>query len=91
MYELEKMSLDERNDVSVHLKVNTKIYKKINRPNDMNCIHDNKVNKKAECNLLHDIPNSSKHTKYINNYYSNILHGFMNTQKGSANFTDFII
>ena len=29
----------------------------------MTCIHENQVNKIAECNLLHDIINTSKHTK----------------------------
>ena len=29
----------------------------------MTCIHEKKVNDIAECNLLHDIPNPSKHNK----------------------------
>ena len=45
----------------------------------MNSIHDNKVNNKAECNLLHDIINPPKCTKILNIYYSPILHGCMNT------------
>ena len=34
--------------------------------NDINCIHDNKVNNMYEWNLLHDIQNPHKCTKYIN-------------------------
>ena len=45
----------------------------------MNRIHDNKVNNIAECNLLHDMINPSKHTKNINSHYSPILHVCMNT------------
>ena len=30
----------------------------------MTCIHYNKVNNIDECNLLHDILNPSKHTKF---------------------------
>ena len=30
------------------------------RQNGMTCIHENEVNKKAECSLPHDIPNPSK-------------------------------
>ena len=45
--------------------------------NNMNPIHDNKVNKFDECNLLHDILNPSKHIKNI--HYYPILHGCINT------------
>ena len=55
------------------------------RPNGMNCIHNNDVNKISECNLLHDILNPSKRTKNINNNYSPILHVCMNTRKGREN------
>ena len=41
--------------------------------NDMNCIHDNKVNNIAERNLLHDIINPYKHNKSINTHYEHIL------------------
>ena len=34
----------------------------------MNFIHDKKVNKIDEYNLLHDIRNPSKHTKNINSH-----------------------
>ena len=45
----------------------------------MNCMHENEVNKIPECNLLHDIINTSKHTKNLNSHYYTILHGCMNT------------
>ena len=63
----------------------------IKRPNRINDIHDNEVNKIYECNLLHDILNPSKLTKNINSHYSPILHGFMNTIKGKAKFNNFRI
>ena len=40
----------------------------------MTCIHDNEVNKTAECNLIHDITNPLKHTKILNGHYSPIKH-----------------
>ena len=55
----------------------------------MNCIHDNEVNNIAECNLLHDIPNSSKFTKNINSHYSPILHGCLNTHMGKSKIKNF--
>ena len=57
----------------------------------MTCIHDKKVNKLSECNLLHDIINSFKRTKNINSHYYLILHGCINTQKGRARFDNFRI
>ena len=48
----------------------------------MNCIHENKVNKISEWNLLLDILNPSKLNKNINSHYSRIIHGCMNTRKG---------
>ena len=47
----------------------------------MTCIHENEVNKIAECNLLHDILNPSKHTENLNSNYSNIVHACINTQR----------
>ena len=55
----------------------------------MTRINDNEVNKIAECNLLHDIINPPKPTKYLNSHYSPILHGCMNTRKGKAKFKKF--
>ena len=52
-------------------------------------IHDNEVNKISECNLMHDIINSPKRTKFLNIHYSNIIHGCMNTRKVSAVFKTF--
>ena len=54
-------------------------------------IHDNEVNKISECNLMHDIINSPKRTKFLNIHYSNIIHGCMNTRKVSAVFKTFWI
>ena len=45
----------------------------------MICIHENEVNKIAECDLLHDILNPSKRTKHFNSRYYPIIHGCMNT------------
>ena len=50
--------------------------------NDMDSIHDNKVNNIAECNLPHVILNPSKCTKNVNIHYSTILHGCMNIRRG---------
>ena len=38
-----------------------------------------KVNKIAESNLLPDIMNTPKLSKNINNHYSLIIHGYINT------------
>ena len=54
-------------------------------------MHGNEVNKISLCNLLHDMINSSKHTKNLDSYYSPILYGCMNTQKGRAKFNNFRI
>ena len=50
-----------------------------------------KLNKMDEFNLLNDIINPSKCTKNLNIPYSNILHGYINTQKGRAKFKNFRI
>ena len=60
-------------------------------PNSMNRIHNNDINKISECNLLYDIPNTSKRTVDINGHWYNILHGFMSTRKGRAKFKNFRI
>ena len=57
--------------------------------NDMNNIHDNKVNNIAECNLLNDIVNTSKCTKDINTNYFPILHLCINTCKGRVKYNSF--
>ena len=57
----------------------------------MTCIHEDKVNKIAECNPLHDLLNPSKITKKLNSHYSLILHGCMSTQKGRAKFKNIRI
>ena len=57
----------------------------------MKHIHDKKVNKIAECNLLHDITNNTKRTKNLNKHYSPIIHGCMNTRKGKSKFLKYRI
>ena len=57
--------------------------------NGMNCIHQNKVNKISECNLLHYMLNIPKCTKTLNSHYSSITHLCMNTQNGRARFKNF--
>ena len=48
----------------------------------MNRIPDKDVNNIDGFNLLHDILNPSKFTKYINSHYSPIINGWMNTLSG---------
>ena len=62
------MSLYENKLRKHEFESELKIIYDMKRPNGMNCIHDNKVNKISECNLLHDIINPSKHTKNINSH-----------------------
>ena len=57
----------------------------------MNCIHENKVNKITECNIIHDILNTYKRNNVLNSHQYPILHGCMNTQKGRAEFKKFHI
>ena len=52
-------------------------------------MHDNEVKNISEGNLLHDIINPPKRAKNIKNYYSPIIHGFMNTRKGRAKLKNF--
>ena len=54
------------NDVRVHLKSIIKNLYDIKIPNGMSCIHENEVNKIDECNLHHDMINTSKLTKILN-------------------------
>ena len=57
----------------------------------MTCIYENRVNKLAECNLLHDVLNPPKLNKSLNIHYSHILQGCMNIRKGKAKFKNFRI
>ena len=81
IYELDKISLNENKwrdfafDSEPNFIYDTKIM------NDLNHIHDNKVNNIAECNLIHDILNPPKLTQNINSHYSPIIHGCINTCK----------
>ena len=52
-------------------------------------INDNEVKNIAECNLLHNIINTSKGAKNINSHYYPILHGYMDTRKGRAKLKIF--
>ena len=49
-----------QNGVSVNLKANSKFKYNIKSHNSMTCIHEKKVNKIDECNLLHDAVNPPK-------------------------------
>ena len=55
----------------------------------MTRIHDKEVNKISECNLLHEIINPPKRTKYLNIHYPPIIHGCTNTVKGKVKFNNF--
>ena len=68
-----------QNDISVRFEIELENTCAIEIQNGMNCIHGNKVNKIAECALLHDILNPPKHTKTLNIHYYPIIHGCMNT------------
>ena len=50
----------------MRLKLNSIYIYDMKKLNGMNCIHENRVNKIAECNLLHDKINPSKFTKTLN-------------------------
>ena len=72
------------NYVSVHLKENSKVYMILKSRMVQILYMKIKKNKIAECNLLHDILNSSKLNKRLNIQYSPIIHGCINTRKGRA-------
>ena len=57
----------------------------------MTYIHENKVNKISDCNLLYDIINPSKYNKLFNIQYSLFLHGCMNPLKCIEKFNSFCI
>ena len=57
----------------------------------MMCIHNKEVNKRSECNLLHDRINPPKRAKTLNNHYSPIINRFMNTRNGREKFNNFRI
>ena len=93
LYGLDELSLDD-----IHEEWRKSVFGSeykykydVNSLNDMNHIHDNKVNNIAEWNLLHDILNTPKCTKNINRHCSLILHGCMNTRRGKSLFDNFLI
>ena len=85
------MSLDEKKLRKRMFESELKIIYYMKRPNGMNYMHDKKVNKRAELNLLHDMLKPSKRTKNINSHYSPIIHVCMNTQKVKSRFNIFRI
>ena len=54
-------------------------------------VHDNKVNKTAECNLIHDTINHPKRNKDLNINCYLIIHGCMNNRKSKAKFKKNLI
>ena len=91
MYEIDKLGL-----VDSHKELRKCVFESklknmydINSLNDMNNIHDNKVNIIVEFNLLHDILNTSEHTQNIKSHHFPILHGYMNTRKGEEKCKSF--
>ena len=93
LYELYKLSLDDSNkewhNSEFEGKLETICDMKI--LNDMNHLHDNKVNNISEWNLLHDIINNSKQTKDINRHHYPIINVCMNTRTGRAKFQNLQI
>ena len=55
MYKLDKLSPDEKKLHKPAFESKLKIIYDMKRLNNMNHIHDNKVNKIAECNVLHNM------------------------------------
>ena len=95
LYQIDNMSLDETKE-KLEWRKRTVEYKQkntygIKNQNYMRRIHDNKVNKIAECNLLHDIINHPKRTKILIIHYSPIIHGCINIRKVKVKFKNFLI
>ena len=63
----------------------------IGKQNGMTCIDGNKVNKRSDYVLLHDILNLYKLTKHLKIHYSLILHGCMSIWNDRAKFKNFRI
>ena len=94
-YEIYNISLDEKKEKEEWRKrefeSGLKYKYDIEIHNGIIYIHGNKVKESDEWNLLHDILNHPKRTKKLNNYYSPIPDGHMNTQKGKAKLNKFRI
>ena len=88
MYELDKFSLGDchKEWLTYELGKELKNIHDMNILNDMNFAYDNKVNNIYEWNLLHNIINPYKCTKYINIYHSPILCGCVNTRGGREEY-----
>ena len=95
IYQVDKMSLEENKNKLEWRKRAFECKDKnsygIEKQNYMIHIHGKEVNKIAECNLVYNIINPPKLAKNLNIHYSPILHGFMNTGLGRANFKNFQI
>ena len=68
MYEIDKMNLYDKELLKHVFERELKYIYHITRHNGMICIHENEVDKIAECNLLHDILNPSKRAKVLNSH-----------------------
>ena len=95
LYQIDNMSLEDKKEKLERCKRSFEwklenTYR-IENQNDMTRINDDKVNKIAEWNLLHDIINPPKCTKNLNTHYSPILNGCMNTRHGREKFKNFWI
>ena len=77
LYQIDNMSFDDMKENTEQRKRAFKIKLEniydIEIQKGMTCIHRNKLNKLAECNLQHNILNPPKHTKNLNSHYSTIL------------------
>ena len=60
LYDLDKMSLDEKERRKRAFEIKLKNMYAIKRSNSFNYIHENKVSKRSECNLIHYIQNTYK-------------------------------
>ena len=89
LYELDKIIIDEKRWWKGAFESEHKnVYDK-NRPNGINHIHENEVNKRAKFNLLHDILNPSKGTKNINIRYTPTLHDVWIHERVNRNLRTF--
>ena len=95
LYQIENMSLEDTNE-KIEWRKHTferelKNKYGIENLNYITRIYDKKVNKIAECNLLHDIINPTKCNKNFNSHYSTIIHRCMNTRRCREKFKYFFI
>ena len=79
------------NNVRLRLKENYKLRMRLKSRMVWLACMKKKVDKLSECNLLHNIINTPKHTKSLNTHSSNIIQGWMNTKMGKEKFKNFQI